>query len=92
MSRMKSEFETHIEDLEQEHNSAIKQVLKECNLKMAEKDKEFQETFGEAVGKWLKLIWRWGPQCESLTHVQQSIWIFLVAVGRWMLAGFVFGL
>ncbi len=56
MSRMKSEFETHIEDLEQEHNSAIKQVLKECNLKMAEKDKEFQETFGEAVGKWLKLI------------------------------------
>ena len=50
MSRMKTEFETRLEELESEHKGQIKQLIKEFNSKVSEKDREFQETFGEAVG------------------------------------------
>ncbi len=48
---MKTEFENHIEDLENETKQTMKQILKEYNLRMAEKDREFQDTFTNAFGE-----------------------------------------
>ena len=56
MARMKTEFETRLEEVDSDHNSRVKQLVKEFNSKVSEKDREFQETFGEAVGMYSSVL------------------------------------
>lgn len=48
---MKVHYEEMLEDRENEHTSKIKQLVKEFNQKMGEKDREFETTFSEALNK-----------------------------------------
>ncbi|XP_074659132.1 uncharacterized protein LOC141911926 isoform X2 [Tubulanus polymorphus] len=48
---MRRNYEDRIEDSETMTNSRLKQLVKEFNLKMAEKEKEFQSVFGQAYEK-----------------------------------------
>ena len=56
LERLKNEYETHIEELQQESDSQLKQVVKEAKVQIAEKDRDFQDTFREAIG-WLTIFY-----------------------------------
>ena len=47
---LQSEYDGRIDELEEDHKSRVKQLVKEFNLKMAEKEQEFQDTFSDAMG------------------------------------------
>ncbi len=51
VEKLKTEYETQISDMEQATHARIKQLAKEFSCKMAEKEREFQLTFSEAVEK-----------------------------------------
>ena len=53
INRLKNEYEEKIEDMENAHAMKLKQVLRECSININEKEKEFQNAFGDALGKFL---------------------------------------
>ena len=50
ITRLKSEYDERLKDMENDQASKIKQLVKEFNLELAEKEKSFQESFSEAAG------------------------------------------
>ncbi|KAI0221238.1 hypothetical protein LSAT2_027389 [Lamellibrachia satsuma] len=51
LGRLQQEYKQRIEDMELEHSSKVKQLLKTFNLKMTDKEKEFQETYSTIMDK-----------------------------------------
>lgn len=54
---MKVYYEEMLEDRENEYIFKIKQLVKEFNQKMVEKDREFEIIFFEVFGKFIKVIY-----------------------------------
>lgn len=54
---MKVYYEEMLEDRENEYIFKIKQLVKEFNQKMAEKDREFEIIFFEVFSKFIKVIY-----------------------------------
>lgn len=52
ITTLTQENEFKMKDLQDEHNSKIKTLAKEVHQKMAEKDKSYEDSFSEAVGKY----------------------------------------
>ena len=52
ITTLNQEHEIKMRDLEDEHNSKIKTLAKEIHQKLAEKDKCYEDSFSEAVGKY----------------------------------------
>ena len=51
LGRMRDEYEARIQDTEGDHGSKVKQLLKTFNVKMTEKEKEFQDTYDTIMGR-----------------------------------------
>lgn len=51
MAKLASEYKEQLKDFEIDNNSRIKQLVKEFQLKLSEKEKEFQTTYTEALEK-----------------------------------------
>ena len=51
LGRIRDEYEVRIQDMEGDHGSKVKQLLKTFNVKMTEKDKEFQDTYDTIMGR-----------------------------------------
>ena len=49
---MKNEYDNKIQEIQDDQNMKIKQLIKEFNGQLAEKDRDFQDTFSKAVGEW----------------------------------------
>lgn len=54
---MKVYYEEMLEDRENEYIFKIKQLVKEFNQKMVEKDREFEIIFFEVFSKFIKVIY-----------------------------------
>lgn len=54
---MKLYYEEMLEDRENEYIFKIKQLVKEFNQKMVEKDREFEIIFFEVFSKFIKVIY-----------------------------------
>lgn len=52
ITTLTKEHEFKMKDLQDEHNSKIKTLAKEIHQKLAEKDKSYEDSFSEAVGKY----------------------------------------
>ena len=68
LGRMRDEYETRIQDTEADHGSKVKQLLKSFNVKMTEKDKEFQDTYDTIMGRCLVCVIAVMDECIVITY------------------------